>query len=74
MEVYKVAVSEKQKHHALEWDRKNMKSFACRVRKNDAEIFLEYCKSQNTTPGKLLKEYVLECIKKYDEETRSSNM
>ena len=68
-----MAVSEKQRQLALEWDRKNMKSLSCRVRKNDAEIFNEYCFAHNTTPGKLIKEFVLDCVKKYDEETRSSN-
>ena len=67
-----MAVSEKQKKYAQEWDKKNMKSFHCRVRKNDGEIFAEYCAAHNTTPGGLLKEYVLECVKKYDEETRNN--
>ena len=52
----------------LKWDRENMKSFSCRLRKEDADVFKEYCQSRNTTPGAVLKKYVTELIDQYCDE------
>lgn len=52
------------------WDRENMRSLSCRVRTHEAEIFKQYCASRKTTPGKLLKQYVTNCIIEYGEELR----
>lgn len=60
-----MAFTEKQKKKNREWDRKNMRSLSCRVRTNEAEIFKEYCYANGKRPGGVLKEYVLNCNKKY---------
>lgn len=63
-----MALSEKQKECIRAWDRENMKSISCRVRANEAKNFKDYCTAHGTTPGKMLKEYVFECIHKYSME------
>lgn len=61
-------ITEKQKQMIRKWDRENMKTFSCRLRTDDANIFKEYCKSHNTTPGAVIKKYVTELIDQYCEE------
>ena len=41
-----------------EWDKENMKTLACRVRKEEAEEFKAYAQSIRTTAHSLLAEYV----------------
>ena len=61
-------ITESHKKANLKWDRENMKTFSCRLRTDDAEIFKDYCKSRNTTPGAVIKKYVTELIDQYCEE------
>ena len=58
-------VSESHKKGNLKWDRENMKSVSCRLRKDEAELFKEYCTANNTTPGAVLKNYIHELLDKY---------
>ncbi len=61
-------ITESHKKANLKWDRENMKTFSCRLRTDDADLFKEYCKSHNTTPGAVIKKYVTELIDQYCEE------
>ncbi len=63
-----MALTEKQKKSIREWDRENMRTLSCRVRTDEAEFFKEYCTAHKTTPGKLLKKYVFDCMEKYSKE------
>lgn len=60
--------TEAQKASRLKWDRENMRTLACRVRTDEAEIFKEYCTAHNTTSGNLIKKFVMSCIAEYGEE------
>jgi hypothetical protein len=55
-------VSEKKKISNAKWDRENMATLGCRVKKEEAETFKEYAKAQGKTANTVLKEYVYECI------------
>lgn len=64
--------TEAQKASSLKWDRENMRTISCRVRTDEAEIFKQYCAAHNTTPGNLIKKYVMKCIIDYGEELRET--
>ncbi len=46
------------------WDKENMATLGCKVRKEEAERFKEYAKAQNKTANNVLKEFVFDCIGK----------
>ena len=52
----------------VKWDRANMRSLTCRMRTEEANIFKAFCAENNTTPGRVLKDYVLSIIKEYSGE------
>ena len=60
-------ITEKRKQTVRKWDRENMKTVCCRMRRYEAELFNEYWKSHNTTPAAVIKKYVTELIDKYCE-------
>lgn len=45
-----------------EWDKANMRTVSCRLRKEEAEMFRAYAEHVGTTPHALLAEYVRKCI------------
>ena len=45
-----------------EWDKANMRTVSCRLRKEEAEMFRAYAEHMGTTPHTLLAEYVHKCI------------
>ncbi|MBQ7990549.1 MAG: hypothetical protein IJ251_05830 [Oscillospiraceae bacterium] len=60
-------VSEAQKKEVhrrnnVKWDRENMRSLTCRIKAEDAAVFKEYCAAAGTTPGRVLKDYVMGII------------
>lgn len=57
-----MSVSEKKKIANAKWDKENMLTLGCRVRKEQAEQFKQYAENKGTTSNALLKNYVLECI------------
>ena len=61
-------ITENQLKAKREWDRTNLKTFSCRIKRDYAEYFLAYCKAHNTSPNQILKKCVFDCIKKYGEE------
>jgi hypothetical protein len=44
------------------WDRENMATLGCKVKKIEAQAFKDYAASQGKTANTVLKEYVMECI------------
>lgn len=58
-----MAVSEKKKLSNRAWDKENMHTFSCRMRKHDADVFLEYCAANNTTPAAEIKRFIFQTIK-----------
>ncbi len=59
-----MAVSQAQKKANAKWDKENMTTLGCKVKKSEAIQFKEYAKRQGTTANSLLKNYVLSSIKK----------
>ena len=57
-----MAPSEAQKKAAAKYQKENIASLACRVKKDQAEAFKAYCESLGKTSNAVLKEFVLSCI------------
>ena len=62
-----MAPSESQKRASLKWDKENMTTLGCKVKKKQAEKFKSYCKDQGKTSNAVLREYVLDCINEKEE-------
>lgn len=45
------------------WDKENMRTVSCRLRKEEAEKFRKFAELKGTSPHKLLADYVLRCNK-----------
>ena len=45
-----------------EWDKENMRTVSCRLRKEEAEMFKKYAEYLGTTSHALLAEYVRKCV------------
>lgn len=54
--------SEAQKKATAKYQKENIASLACRVKKEQAEKFKAYCDSIGKTSNAVLREYVLKCI------------
>lgn len=46
------------------WDKENMTTLGCKVKKDEAAAFKEYAKEQGKTSNTVLKEFVYKCIDK----------
>lgn len=57
-----MSLTDAQKQANRKWDKENMHSFSCRLRKHDAVLFQEYCDAHRTTPAAELKKYILNVI------------
>ncbi|MEE0265113.1 MAG: hypothetical protein UD936_05750 [Acutalibacteraceae bacterium] len=60
-----MALSEKKKQSNAKWDKENMATLGCKVKKEEAETFKEYANSKGKTANGVLKEYVLKCNDEY---------
>ena len=60
-EVHKMP-SEAQKKSRNKWDKKNMATLGCKIRKEYAERFKQYAEDNGTTANALLKDFVMEKI------------
>ena len=60
--------TEAQKRASARYQAENIASLACRVKKEHAERFREYCAAQGKTPNGVLREYVHKCIGVNDQE------
>lgn len=63
-----MAPTEAQKKASAKYQKENIASLACRVKKEQAEKFKAYCAEQGKTSNAVLREYVLDCIKESDTE------
>lgn len=54
--------TEAQKRASAKYQKENISSLACRVKKDQAEKFKAYCIEQGKTSNAVLREYVLDCI------------
>ena len=57
-----MAPTEAQKRASAKYQEKTIASLACRVKKEQAEKFKEYCASQGKTSNAILREFVMRCI------------
>lgn len=57
-----MSVSEKKKASNAKWDRENMFTLGCRIRKEQAAAFKDVCAAAGITANTALKDYVMECI------------
>lgn len=57
-----MAPTEAQKRASAKYQKENISSLACRVKKDQAEKFKSYCEAQGKTSNAVLREYVLDCI------------
>lgn len=55
--------TEAQKRASAKYHKENIASLACRVKKEDAELFKEYCESQGKKVNAVLREFVMGCIR-----------
>ena len=63
-----MAPTDAQKKASAKYQKENIASLACRVKREQAEKFKAYCAEQGKTSNAVLREYVLECIKESDTE------
>ena len=54
--------TEAQRRASAKYQRENIASLACRVKKEQAEKFKAYCTGKGQTPNAVLRDYVLDCI------------
>lgn len=59
-----MAPSEAQKKASNKYNLEHMTTLGCKVKKEDAEKFKQYCATQGKTSNTVLKEYVFTCIQK----------
>ena len=57
-----MAISEAKRKSNAKWDKENMTTLGCKVKREQAEQFKQYAASKGTTANTTLKEYVLACI------------
>ena len=63
-----MATSEAQKRASAKYQKENIASLGCRVRKDQAEAFKAYCDRQGKSSNAVLKEFVLSCTRETDSE------
>lgn len=54
--------SESQKRATAKWQRENMSTLVCKMRKEQADAFKEYAAANGTTANNMIKEFVLRCL------------
>jgi hypothetical protein len=57
-----MSVSEAQKKANRQWDKENMITLGCKVKREQAEKFKKYAANNGKTANALLKDFVLEKI------------
>lgn len=61
-----MAPSDAQKRATKKYQKENIASLACRVKKEQAEKFKAYCEAQGKTSNAVLREFVMSCIDEKD--------
>lgn len=59
-----MAISEKKKASNNKWDKANMCVLACKVPKEKAEAFRDYCAERGKSVHAVLLEYVNHCLER----------
>ena len=54
--------SDAQKRASNKYNLKNMATIGCKVKKEEAALFKQFCKDQGKTSNTALKDFVLACI------------
>ncbi len=60
-----MTVSRSKRAANNKWDKENMKIVACKIKKEQAELFAQYAADHKTTVNALLREYILSKIEDY---------
>lgn len=68
-----MAPTEAQRRASAKYQRENIASLACRVKKEQAEKFKAYCTDKGKTSNAVLRDYVLDCIGERDTEGGEDN-
>ncbi len=62
-----MTVSQAKRRANDKWDKENMATLACKVKKEQAEKFKAHCAAQGKKANAVLRDYVLACIGQQDE-------
>lgn len=57
-----MAIAESRKRANAKWDKENMTTLGCKIKRNQAAAFKAYCENQGSTSNTVLKDFVLGCI------------
>lgn len=57
-----MAIAESRKRANAKWDKENMTTLGCKIKRTQAAKFKSYCENQGSTSNTTLKEFVLGCI------------
>lgn len=57
-----MAISESRKTANAKWDKANIATLGCKVKKKEAEAFKAYAKGQGKAANAVLRDYVYDCI------------
>ncbi len=69
-----MAVSEAQKKASAKYQKENIASLACRVKKEQAEQFRQYCDKIGQSPNAVIKAFVISCInQRYHHERKGTD-
>lgn len=63
-----MAIRDSQKKASAKWDKENMITLGCKVKRTEADTFKKYSASQGKTANTVLKEYVLRCNDEYSKQ------
>lgn len=63
-----MSVSEAQKKANRQWDKENMITLGCKVKREQAEKFKKYAADNGKTANALLKDFVLEKISEEEDD------
>lgn len=55
-------ISDKKKASNAKWNKENITTLGCSVKKEEAALFKQFCKDQGKTSNTVLKDFVLACI------------
>ncbi len=62
-----MSVSESQKKASNKYNLEHMATLGCKVKKEQAEAFKQYCSKLGTTSNNVLKNFVFKCIYEKEE-------
>ena len=57
-----MAIAESRKRANAKWDKENMTTLGCKIKRDQAAAFKAYCENQGSTSNTVLKDFVLRCI------------